>query len=540
MRNNLPITQNEYAFPPGMTLVSVTDLKGRITYCNPAFVKVSGFQSGELIGQSHNIVRHPGMPEEAFRDMWETIQAGLPWSGIVKNRRKNGDYYWVMANATPMLEGDRITGFLSVRSEPDKQAVKVAEHLYGMMQDEKKQGRLVHLLKHGQVIRSDFFGRIVRLMTPETSGKLIWIQLATVGVAASMARLGWSIELTALSILGVAAIGFLTTKRLLIKPLHQLVTDANRMASGDLSNDIEINATGMVGQVQQALKQMSLNLRTVVHDVRAEVINLSIGIQEIASGNQDLSSRTESQASSLQETAASMEEINTSVQHSSTVAAQGAVLAHTASDVTQEGNRAVDAIAESMGNITESSKKISEMNSLIEDVAFQTNILALNAAVEAAHAGNQGRGFAVVASEVRALAARTSDAARSIKLLINQAGDNTQQGNRRTENASEHLHHAITSVDQVSSVLDQINYAANEQKLGISQINQAVASMDALTQQNAALVEQLAAAAQSLHFQSESVNNSMRLFRLKQGEVTLSQLDAVQMRREAKDYLRLN
>ncbi len=540
MRNNLPITQNEYAFPPGMTLVSVTDLKGRITYCNPAFIKVSGFQSEELIGQSHNIVRHPGMPEEAFRDMWETIQAGLPWSGIVKNRRKNGDYYWVMANATPMLEGDRITGFLSVRSEPDKQAVKVAEHLYGMMQDEKKQGRLVHVLKRGQVIRSDFFGRIVRLMTPETSGKLIWIQLATVGVAASMARLGWSIELTALSILGVAAIGYLATKRLLIKPLHQLVSDANRMASGDLSNDIEINATGMVGQVQQALKQMSLNLRTVVHDVRAEVINLSIGIQEIASGNQDLSSRTESQASSLQETAASMEEINTSVQHSSTVAAQGAVLAHTASDVTQEGNRAVDAIAESMADITDSSKKIGEMNSLIEDVAFQTNILALNAAVEAAHAGNQGRGFAVVAAEVRALAARTSDAARSIKLLITQAGDNTQQGNRRTENASEHLHHAITSVDQVSSVLDQINYAANEQKLGISQINQAVASMDALTQQNAALVEQLAAAAQSLQFQSESVNNSMRLFRLKQGEVTLSQLDAVQMRREAKDYLRLN
>ncbi|MDO8178750.1 MAG: methyl-accepting chemotaxis protein [Undibacterium sp.] len=540
MRNNLPITQNEYAFPPGMTLVSVTDLKGRITYCNPAFAKVSGFQSEELIGQSHNIVRHPGMPEEAFRDMWETIQAGLPWSGIVKNRRKNGDYYWVMANATPMLEGDRITGFLSVRSEPDKQAVKVAEHLYGMMQEEKKQGRLVHVLKRGQVMRTDFFGRIARLMTPETSGKLIWIQLATVGVAASMAKLGWSIELTALSILGVAAIGYLATKRLLIKPLHQLVSDANRMASGDLSNDIEINATGMVGQVQQALKQMSLNLRTVVHDVRAEVINLSIGIQEIASGNQDLSSRTESQASSLQETAASMEEINTSVQHSSTVAAQGAVLAHTASDVTQEGNRAVDAIAESMADITDSSKKIGEMNSLIEDVAFQTNILALNAAVEAAHAGNQGRGFAVVAAEVRALAARASDAARSIKLLITQAGDNTQQGNRRTENASEHLHHAITSVDQVSSVLDQINYAANEQKLGISQINQAVASMDALTQQNAALVEQLAAAAQSLQFQSESVNNSMRLFRLKRGEVTLSQLDAVQMRREAKDYLRLN
>lgn len=540
MRTNLPVTKNAYPFPSGSTLVSVTDLKGRITYCNAAFTQVSGFQNSELIGQPHNIVRHPDMPEEAFRDMWATIQAGFPWTGMVKNRRKNGDYYWVQANATPMLEGDRITGFLSVRTEPGKEAISIAEQLYSKMRDESKDGHRVHILRHGKVLRNDVAGRIFRMITPGTAGKLLWIQVAVGAAAAAISSLAMPLGLGALAVLGAAGLGYLAARQLLIKPLHQLVADANRMASGDLSHEVATDATGMVGQLQQALNQMSVNLKTVVHDVRAEVTNLTIGIQEIAAGNHDLSARTESQASSLQQTAASMEEINTSVQLSATVATKGAALAHTASDVTQEGNHAVDAIVETMGSITDSSKKISEMNSLIEDVAFQTNILALNAAVEAAHAGDRGRGFAVVASEVRALAARTAEAARSIKLLVNEAGERVVLGNRRSENASGHMHDAIDSVGQVSTVLDQINYAAGEQKLGIAQINQAVASMDTMTQQNAALVEQLAAAAQSLQFQSENVNNSMRLFRLAKGEVTLSQLDAVEMRRDAKSHLMLH
>lgn len=534
MRNNLPVTQHEHAFPSGLTLVSVTDLKGRITYCNPAFVKLSGFSREELLGQPHNVVRHPDMPEEAFRDLWETIQSGLPWSGTVKNRRKNGDHYWVQANATPMFDGGRITGYLSVRSEPTREAIEYAEKLYASMREEARHGRLVHVLRRGQVLRNDLPGRVIRLFTLGTSGKLMLVQLVAGCAIAAAAMLGLPVALYGLLVPGIAATAYWATRQLAVKPLQSLVSDANRLASGDLSHQVATDAEGMAGQLQQALNQMSLNLRTVVHDVRSEVTNLTTGIKEIAIGNQDLSARTESQASSLEETAASMEVMTTNVQQSATIALHGADLAHAASHVTEEGSEAVQAVADTMGNITDSSKKISEMNLLIEGVAFQTNILALNAAVEAAHAGEQGRGFAVVAAEVRALAARTADAAKSIRALIQEADSRVVLGNVRTGDASKHMHEAIDSVHQVSTALDEISSTATEQKAGISQINEAVAHMDSLTQQNAALVEQLAAAAQSLQFQSEGVNNSMRLFRLKEGEITLSQLDAVDMRRNIK------
>lgn len=166
MRQNLPITQREYPFPPNRTLVSVTDLKGRITYCNPAFIEVSGYSREELLGQPHNLVRHPDMPAEAFRDMWATIESGRPWAGVVKNRRKNGDHYWVVANATPMMDAGRITGYLSVRNQPSREAIQGAEALYATMQAEAAQGRLQHVLKAGRVRRTGWRGQLQTLTQP--------------------------------------------------------------------------------------------------------------------------------------------------------------------------------------------------------------------------------------------------------------------------------------------------------------------------------------------------------------------------------------
>ncbi|MDZ4073762.1 MAG: PAS domain-containing protein, partial [Hylemonella sp.] len=177
MRINLPVTQHEFPFPSEQTLVSVTDLKGRITYCNQAFIDISGYSREELLGQAHNIVRHPDMPEEAFRDMWETIEAGSPWSGLVKNRRKNGDHYWVQANATPMRDGERITGYLSVRSRPARADVEAAEQLYALMREEAQRGRLVHVLRQGQLLRRTVWGRLQRRLRPGTEGQLLLIQL---------------------------------------------------------------------------------------------------------------------------------------------------------------------------------------------------------------------------------------------------------------------------------------------------------------------------------------------------------------------------
>ncbi|HEU6455934.1 MAG TPA: PAS domain-containing protein, partial [Roseateles sp.] len=153
MRNNQPVTHKGYALSPDQTLISITDLKGRITYCNPSFVDVSGFTEAELLGQPHNIVRHPDMPEEAFRDLWATIEAGLPWSALVKNRRKNGDHYWVRANATPVRNGDRTVGYLSVRTCPSESEVRRFDQLYATMRTEAAAGRQRHVLHHGVVRR---------------------------------------------------------------------------------------------------------------------------------------------------------------------------------------------------------------------------------------------------------------------------------------------------------------------------------------------------------------------------------------------------
>lgn len=535
MRINLPVTQREFAIPADKTLVSVTDLKGRITYCNEVFVMVSGYTAEELLGQPHNIIRHPDMPEEGFRDLWDTIQSGLPWSGVVKNRRKNGDHYWVQANATPMMNGDRITGYLSVRTAPAAETIAACEKLYARMREEETQGgRKTLTLRHGQLIRRDWQGRLRHALTPNLRSQLLGVQGFAVASAAFIAQTGISVVFTSLAVILAAGAATWATLTLTVKPLREVVNDANRLASGDLSYPMGTGGTGITGRLQQALMQLSVNLRTVVHDVRVELDRLRDSVQEIAAGNLDMSSRTESQASSLEQTAASMEQINSTVKQSADSALRGAKLAQEAGIITQHGNQAVQAVAETMESITDSSSRIGEIIRVIEGVAFQTNILALNAAVEAARAGEAGRGFAVVASEVRSLAQRTTGAAHEIKQLITESTERVNMGNTRTNDARGRMQEILNAVGSVSTLLDEISTATVEQHSGIAQVTEAVAHMDSITQQNAAMVEQLAAAAQSLLGQVAEVSNSMGIFRLTSSEITTAELDAVQLRREAK------
>ena len=532
MRNNQPVTQREYAFPAGATLVSVTDLKGRITYCNPAFVEVSGFARDELMGQPHNLVRHPDMPEEAFRDMWATIEAGLPWSGYVKNRRKNGDHYWVHAHATPMKDGERITGYLSVRTQPETAGVQAADALYARMRDEAASGRLVHRLQQGRVVRNDLAGRLGRWVKPGQRGLLSVIALGAAALPAAAVALFGPWGLAAVPV--AAAVAALAIWHLAFAAVHAVLADANQLAAGNLAHRITTGAPGLAGELQQALMQLSVNLRTVISDTRVEIESMRNAAREIAAGNQDLSERTESQASSLEETAASMEQINTTVRHSTDAARQGAEQAGATAEVTHQGHAAVQAVAETMSSITESSRRIEDIIKTVEGVAFQTNILALNAAVEAARAGEAGRGFAVVAAEVRSLAQRASGAAKEIKVLIGESAERVAAGNLRVEEARERMGGVLKQVTQVSQTLDGIRQSSQEQQQGIAQVNEAVNHMDSITQQNAAMVEQLAAAAKSLNTQVEAVDNSLRLFRLASGDRTAADGDAVALRRAAK------
>jgi len=542
MRMNLPVVDQEFPFPKGETLVSTTDLKGRITYCNPSFIHVSGYQREELLGQPHNMIRHPSMPEEAFRDMWETIASGKPWTALVKNRRKDGSHYWVQANVTPLMENGQPIGYMSVRTEASREAIAQSEALYQLMAQEKEAGKQVHMLRNGRVRIDTIQGRMRERLRLGLSERLALIcgSVSLIGFALGNwtgQHGGWGSlsTLGALLVLGILiTAGSLQIRAMTMGPIKALMDTANRMAAGDLTQSIDSDRHDLIGQFTRSLNQLNVNLRSIVHDARTQVDQMLLATREIAAGNQDLSSRTESQASSLEQTAASMEQITGTVKHSADTAGQAAELATQSTTITQRSSEVVSNVTHTMHAIEESSSRIGEIIQVIDSIAFQTNILALNAAVEAARAGEQGRGFAVVASEVRALAGRTATAAREVKQLITDSAEKVRAGSALTQAAQTTMLEAVQSVEQVTALVTQISGGAREQLSGISQINSAVAQLDGITQQNAAAVEEIAAASMSLAQRAKSVAEAVQVFRTDNQGATVHQANAVELRKEMR------
>lgn len=535
MRNNQPVSGQEHPLQPDQTLVSVTDLKGRILYGNPTFIQVSGYTREELLGQPHNLIRHPDVPAEAFRDMWDTLHAGRPWRGIVKNRRKNGDHYWVEANAVPILSEDRTVGYLSVRTVPTRDQIEAAQALYDRMNAEQAQDRPRLGLHRGRLRRTDALGRALHTLRLGAravgfSGAVAVAAVWATGVLASLvAPIVW-VPLAAVLSLGALAL----QQRLLRASFRTVLDDTRRLASGDLTHAIGTDLPGLPGELQRAIGQLSVNLRTVIHDIHTETENLRGAVAEIASGNQHLSSRTEAQAHSLEQTAGSMAQITTSIEHSASASRQGAELAVQAAEVARHSHDAVMNVVQAMDAINDSSRRIGDIIHVVEGVAFQTNILALNAAVEAARAGEAGRGFAVVAAEVRNLAQRSASAAREIRQLIHESAERVSTGGQHTQRAQERMQQVLQSVGHVSAMLGDVRDAAQQQQAGVEQVNGAVSDMEGITQQNAAMVEELAAAAQALNGQVDYVSNALRLFRLRAGEASIAEADAVALRTAAK------
>ncbi|HAK4868939.1 TPA: methyl-accepting chemotaxis protein [Salmonella enterica] len=337
----------------------------------------------------------------------------------------------------------------------------------------------------------------------------------------------WVLVSVLIAVLVVIIAVWFGIKLSLIAPMNRLIESIRHIASGDLVKRIDVEGSNEMGQLAENLRHMQSELMRTVGDVRNGANAIYSGASEIAMGNNDLSSRTEQQAASLEETAASMEQLTATVKQNAENARQASHLALSASETAQKGGKVVDNVVQTMRDIASSSQKIADIISVIDGIAFQTNILALNAAVEAARAGEQGRGFAVVAGEVRNLAQRSAQAAREIKSLIEDSVSRVDVGSTLVESAGETMDEIVNAVTRVTDIMGEIASASDEQSHGIDQVGLAVAEMDRVTQQNASLVEESAAAAAALEEQASRLTQAVAVFRIHQQQQRAREVAAV-------------
>ncbi|MDA8259514.1 MAG: methyl-accepting chemotaxis protein [Betaproteobacteria bacterium] len=523
MQTNMPVSNVEYVLKDTETVVSKTDLHGNITYVNQDFVNISGFSEAELMGQPQNIVRHPDMPVEAFADFWRTLKSGKAWTGLVKNRCKNGDHYWVLANAAPIIENGKITGYGSVRVKPSRDQVLAADGAYRAVKGGDKsleihEGKAVKrsMFQTASAIKAVSIKSILALMVGAAVLLSLSLEvLASLG-AGNPSAMNWLMAIAAVNVPLVGLFAWMLYRGV-VTPLEQTRLDIERMSSGDLTGDIEPKGMAEMARMLDALRVQQINIKLLVGQIKEVTDGVNAGASEIASGNADLSSRTESQASSLEETASSMEELTSTVRQNAENARQANQLVGSTAEVAVKGGQVVGQVIDTMASIKDSSRKIADIIGVIDGIAFQTNILALNAAVEAARAGEQGRGFAVVASEVRNLAQRSASAAKEIKGLIEDSVGKVEAGGKLVDETGVAMDEIVNSVKRVTDIMGEIAVASQEQSSGIEQINQAVGQMDEMTQQNAAMVEEAAAASESLQEQAFKLSQLVASFRLVPG-----------------------
>ncbi|MDX6020194.1 methyl-accepting chemotaxis protein [Scandinavium sp. V105_16] len=481
----LIVTQRDYALDDDTTLMSTTDLQSHITHANDTFVKVSGYRLEELTGQPHNLVRHPDMPKAAFADMWATLQQGEPWSGIVKNRRKNGDHYWVRANAVPMVRGGKISGYMSIRTKAQPEEIAAVEPLYKALNE----GRSTRRVRKGLVVSQRWWGklpgmalrwRVRALMT------LLWL-LLTASLFATGAH-GLTIGVSTLMLL----VGTAVIEWQIVRPVENVARQALNVATGERNSVTHLNRSDELGLILRSVGQLGLMCRWLIHDVSGQVASVRQGSETLAQGNNDLNERTRQTVENVQQTVTTMNQMAASVQNNAETATAADKLSNAASAAATHGGQAMHTVVKTMDEIADSTQRIGSITKLINDIAFQTNILALNAAVEAARAGEQGKGFAVVAGEVRHLASRSASAANDIRKLIDASASKVQSGSDQVHAAGKTMDDIVSQVRNVTGLIAQISLSTSEQAAGLSDLTRAVAELDAITQENAGLVEESA------------------------------------------------
>lgn len=517
MKINLPVTQVERFLEPGKPIVTKADLKGCITYANESFVNISGFEKHELIGQNHNLVRHPDMPPEAFEDLWKVVEAGQPWRGIVKNRAKNGDFYWVEAFVTPITQNGGIVGYMSVRNAPARDEVAAAEALYRQVKEKVRAFPYTRLPSKGM----------------ELSG-FAWISAtASAGLALTGAVVG---GLPGIAIAGVGAVLALVLAVRLqtgtLAHLKRLERNLAQIDEGRLAERIEAPPGDLSTLFTQA-EALRIHLRAMFADVLVSAREVAERSRQLDEAMHQLNGSATEQGERVMQIAAAMEEMSVSINEISSNTQNGLEAVQRTEDSAREAMRTMEggiASSQRVVSVVEASQaqieqvnmsveRIREVTQIITDIAEQTNMLALNAAIEAARAGEQGRGFAVVADEVRKLAERTrtstKDIGSAVEAIVEQAGAAVKTMSHTAEEVTQ----STAEIQGSSTGLQAIWDASQEAATYASEISDMLRQQSDASHEVATSMERISCAVEQTNFSIATVGSTSQHLRATSDEL---------------------